>query len=336
MSFAATAALVGLAEVWPHRTSEISAPWPIVMIQKTKDWVIAGLMVSLVAGSATGPFAIQHFNRTANYGLLANAIESPISSFITMPCLAVGAALEALAGWGKPFLTVAGWGVHASLAISDWVAKLPGAIVVIPSAPAIALPVSFVGLLFACLWKGRARWLGLPVAAAVLLWPRPEPPLVWIASDGTNAVVRDGKQGVVMRPDAKAFAVDLWTKREGITPEDAKALAAHFDCDRKGCTPLAPIGGVKVGGWWWKKPPPGARADALCKASDLVVFRGTMDRLPASCASALVLDGLDFERNGALELWRRNGRWVALWSKDIRGDRPWTRPGGPSGEDAAD
>ena len=335
MSFAATAALVGLAEVWPHRTSEISAPWPILALQKFKSWVIAGFMVSLVAGSATGPFAIQHFNRTANYGLLANSIESPISSFITMPALAVGAALETV-GWGKPFLTVAGWGVRATLAVSDFVAKLPGAIVVIPSAPAIALPISFLGLLFACLWKGRARWAGLPVAAAVLIWPRAEPPLVWVASDGTNVVVRDGRQGVVLRPEAKAFAVDLWTKRKGITPADPKALATHFACDRKGCTPAAPVGGVKVGGWWWRKPPPDERAEALCRGADLVVFRGRVDRLPAACAQTLVLDGLDFERGGAVELWRRDGRWRAVWNRDIRGDRPWTRPGAPSGEDAAD
>ncbi len=325
MSFAATAALVGLAEVWPRRTQEISAPWPILMIQKFKDWVIAGLMVSLVAGSATGPFAIQHFNRISNYGLLANAIESPISSFITMPFLAVGAALATI-GWGKPFLAVAGWGVSLTLAVSDWVAKLPGAIMVIPSAPAIALSVSFVGLLFACLWKGRLRWLGVPVAAAVLVWPRAEPPVVWIASDGSNAVVRDGKQGVVLRPDAKAFAVNLWTMRRGVTPEDAKSLAAHFACDRKGCAPLQAVSGVKVGAWWWKKPPPEERADALCRSSDLVIFRGPMDQLPASCASKLTLDGVDFERGGAVELWRRDGRWLALWSRDIRGIRPWTDP----------
>jgi competence protein ComEC len=325
MSFAATAALVGLAEVWPHRTKEISTPWPILLVQKFKDWLVAGLMVSLVAGSATGPFAIQHFNRISNYGLLANAIESPISSFITMPFLAVGAAL-ATVGLGKPFLAVAGWGVSLTLAVSDWVAKLPGAIMVIPSAPAIALVVSFLGLLFACLWKGRLRWLGIPVAAAVLVWPRPEPPLVWIASDGTNAVVRDARQGVVLRPDAKAFAVNLWTMRRGITPEGAKTLGAHFDCDRKGCAPLQPVSGVKVGGWWWKKPPPAERADTLCRASDLVIFRGPMDQLPASCAGKLALDGVDFTRGGAVELWRRGGRWLAVWNRDVRGIRLWTEP----------
>jgi competence protein ComEC len=326
MSFAATVALVALAEVWPHRIREISAPWPILLFQHLKSWLIAGFMVSLVAGTATGPFAIQHFNRTANYGLLANLIESPISTFITMPCLAVGALLEGV-GLGGPFLVVAGWGVHATLAVSDFVAALPGAIVVIPSAPAIALPISFLGLLFACLWKGRLRWIGVPVAAAVLLWPRPEPPRIWIASDGTNVAVRDGGQAVVLRPDAKTFALDLWSKRKGLTPADAQVTARDFDCDRKSCAPVASVGGVKVGSWWWKKPPPAERMDRLCTGADLVVFRGWIDQIPPACRNALVLDKADFDRGGSVELWRRNGRWAALWSSDVRGDRPWTRVG---------
>lgn len=332
MSFAATASLVALAEIWPHRTQEISAPWPIVAVQKFKDWVIAGVMVSLVAGTATGPFAIQHFNRTSTYGLLANAIESPISSFITMPCLALGAVLTSV-GWGKPFLAVAGWGVSLTLAVSDWVAKLPGSVVVIASAPPIAMVVSFLGLMFACLWKGRLRWLGVPVAAAVSIWPRPEPPLVWIASDGTNAVVRDQSTGVVLRPEAKAFAVDLWTKRRGLTPADPAKLGDRFACDRKGCAPLAAVNGVKVGAWWQRKPPPIERADALCRASDLVVFRSRLDDPPASCTGKLVLDAVDFEKGGAVELWRRDGQWRGVWSREVRGQRPWTQPGAPAGED---
>ncbi len=324
MSFAATAALVALAEVWPRRLSEISAPWPIRLFQHLKDWVVAGFMVSLVAGTATGPFAIQHFNRTANYGLLANLIESPISSFITMPALAVGALLESVR-LGGPFLVLAGWGVRATLTVSDFVARLPGAVVIIPSAPAVALPISFLGLMFACLWRGRLRWLGVPVAAAVLLWPRADPPLVWVASDGTDVIVRNGARAVVLRADAKAFAVDLWTKRRGLKPADPKVLAEHFACDRKGCTPTAPLSGVRVGGWWWRKSPPADRMAQLCGGADLVVFRGVIDRVPAPCAHALVLDATDFERRGAMELWRRRGRWVALSNADVRGDRPWTR-----------
>ncbi|HMO43702.1 MAG TPA: ComEC/Rec2 family competence protein, partial [Phenylobacterium sp.] len=69
MSFAATAALVAMAEAWPHPIREIQAPWPIRAIQTAGSWLLASLAVSLVAGLATGPFALQHFNRMATFGL---------------------------------------------------------------------------------------------------------------------------------------------------------------------------------------------------------------------------------------------------------------------------
>ena len=88
MSFAATAALVALVEAWPPRIREISAPWPIVAVQRFGGWLFAAIMASLVAGLATGPFAMQHFNRTAVYGLLANLGTAPVADFILMPFLA--------------------------------------------------------------------------------------------------------------------------------------------------------------------------------------------------------------------------------------------------------
>ncbi|MFN4186354.1 MAG: ComEC/Rec2 family competence protein, partial [Hyphomonas sp.] len=127
MSFAATAALVALVEAWPKRVREISAPWPIVAVQRFGGWLAAAVAASVVAGLATGPFAMQHFNRTAMYGLLANLGTAPLADFILMPALALGAALEPL-GLGGPFLAVAGWGVDLMLAIGAWTAGLPGAV----------------------------------------------------------------------------------------------------------------------------------------------------------------------------------------------------------------
>ena len=45
MSFAATAALVALVEIWPKRTREISAPWPIVAVQRFGGWLTAAVAV---------------------------------------------------------------------------------------------------------------------------------------------------------------------------------------------------------------------------------------------------------------------------------------------------
>src|SRR5690606_32421821 len=82
MSFAATAALVALAEAWPRRARELSAPLAIVVLQRARGWILAACAASLVAGLATGPFAMHHFNRSALYGLGANLAVAPISTFV--------------------------------------------------------------------------------------------------------------------------------------------------------------------------------------------------------------------------------------------------------------
>src|SRR5690606_9959212 len=71
MSFAATAALVALAEAWRPPIREIQAPLWIRAPQGVGVWIAASLGASLVAGLATGPFAMQHFNRVATWGLIA-------------------------------------------------------------------------------------------------------------------------------------------------------------------------------------------------------------------------------------------------------------------------
>ncbi|MBC6980773.1 ComEC/Rec2 family competence protein [Caulobacter sp. 17J80-11] len=324
MSFAATAALVALAEVWPRRVREISAPWPILIFQRAVSWTGLACMTSLVAGLATGPFAMQHFNRVAVYGLAANLAAAPLSSFVVMPFLALGAALEPI-GLGGLFLHVAGWGVQATTMVGAWIAGLPGATRTVASAPAAALPIAFFGLLFVCLWKGRARWLGAPFAAAVLLWPRAEPPVAWIASDGAAAAVRIDDRAVALRPDAKAFAFDIWDRRRGLeTAGDLEAdRDALYACDRWSCVPKA--GAPGLASWWGKKPPTWAKLSDLCRSAEVVTLRATVDRLPPACRGRLVLDAVDLARTGSVELWRRDGRWLALTAAELRGARPWVQ-----------
>jgi len=331
MSFAATAALVALVEVWPQRMREISAPWPIVAVQRFGGWLTAAVAASVVAGLATGPFAMQHFNRTAMYGLLANLGTAPVADFVLMPALALGAALEPL-GLGGPFLSVAGWGVDLMLAIGGWTARLPGAVRTVASAPDYVLPIAFLGVLFVCLWQGRLRWLGLPLAAAVLVWPRAPTPDLWIGDGGTNAAFHRQVEAVVIRPGVRAFAVDLWSRRRGLTTADRPE--AGWTCDRSSCRPETPEAGP-VALWWGREAPDAEQMAALCRAASVVSVRAAVVALPASCDGRLVVDGVDFTRGGAVELWRDGSdRWKAVWTADVRGDRPWARQPDPDVSDS--
>jgi competence protein ComEC len=328
MSFSATAALVALAEIWPRRHKLIDAPWPIALTQKAKDGLVGLGVVSFVAGAATGPFAIQHFNRIANYGVIANLTADFLASACMMPALAVTMSGEAL-GLSRtmlaPGLFVAGWAARGILEIAHACATAPGAAVGASSAPPIAMLLAFLGILFACLWKGRLRWLGAPLAAAVLVWPRPPAPLAWIANDGDDAAIAVKGEIVTLKPGARAYATELWAGRRGLAaPKDpAAARDALFDCDRRSC---APKFGTRpaMGAWWSKVTPPDGRLDDLCRRSEIVIIRYDFDA-PASCAHRIVLHGENFGRNGAAEIYADGPRWRIAWAQPIRGDRPWSR-----------
>nr|WP_246328877.1 ComEC/Rec2 family competence protein [Brevundimonas lenta] len=327
MSFAATAALVALVEAWPPRIREISAPLPILIVQRTGAWLGAAVLASLVAGAATGPFALQHFNRTAMYGLAANLATAPVSDFLIMPALALGALLEPL-GLGAPFLWLAGQGITLMLAIGEWVASLPGAVRTVASAPDYVLPIAFLGVLFCCLWRGPLRWIGLPFACAVLLWPRAPTPDLWIGDGGTAAAFVENGEAVIMRPGVRQFAVDVWSRRRGLQTTDRPPEG--WTCTRFSCAPETAAAGP-VALWWGKRSPTAEQVDALCRSAQVIGVRAELSALPASCEGRLVLDGFDFARGGAVEL-RREGppvanRWRAVWVADARGDRPWSRFG---------
>lgn len=325
MSFAATAALVALVEAWPVRPREISAPLPILIVQRVSAWLGIAVMASLVAGAATGPFAMQHFNRTAMYGLGANLATAPLSDFLIMPALALGALLEPL-GLGAPFLWLAGQGIGIMLAIGEWVAGLPGAVKTVASAPDYVLPIAFLGVLFCCLWRGALRWLGLPFAAAVMLWPRAPVPNLWIGDGGTNAAFVEAGQAVVMRPGVRQFAVDVWSRRRGLEPTERATVG--WSCTRFSCAPTVP-GAGPLAMWWGRRAPSPDEIDALCRSAPVVSVRASVAVLPPSCTGRLVLDGTDYARGGAVELWRlgpaSGRRWRAVWSAEVRGDRPWSR-----------
>ena len=175
-----------------------------------------------------------------------------------------------------------------------------------------------------CLWKGWARWLGLPAALAVALWPRPAPPAAWIAADGGGAAIAERGQAIPLRPEAKAFATELWARRRGLAlPEDPEAArAGRFDCNRQRCwvrrgtTPA-------ISAWWTRRVPNAGDLQRLC-AADIVILKAAVD-LPDACIGRIVLTPAIFAELGAAEIYRSGTGWRFVWSQPLRGDRPWTQ-----------
>jgi competence protein ComEC len=308
--------------VWPRPVKEIDVPWWVRLPQAAVTWTAASLAVSFVAGLATGPFAIQHFNRVSTWGLFANLAVAPISSFLMMPGLALGAALTPF-GLGKAPLEVAGWSIGLMNRVAEWAAGAPAAQIVVPSAPDWVLPASFLGLLFVCLWRGPMRWAGLPLALAILWAPRPPAPDVWVSADGSAVAVREGNKAVLLRPDVKLFGAELWSRRRGLTPLPSEPERdARFACDHWSCLPgvAAPV--RLAAAWNLRRPLAEGRLDALCASAEVVILRNAFR--PERCAAPLVLTGADFAKGGSAELYRQGAGWRIVWAQDTRGRRPWT------------
>jgi competence protein ComEC len=329
MSFCATASLVAMAELWRRPARMAALPWPLAAVQAARDWLFAMLMVSFVAGAATGPFAIQHFNRVANYGVFANLTADFLASVVVMPALALSLVVQALGlsdvAW--PVFWVAGWAARGVVAIGHLFAHGPGAALTWSSAPEAALAVSYLGIVFACIWRGSLRWVAAPLAAAVALWPRPAPPVAWIAADGDDAAIVVAGEEVAMKPGARLYATQLWAQRRGLAmaADPAAAQSTHFDCDRKGCTP---VGSARpaIASWWGKRPPSLERWNAMCERTDIVIFRGRAAP-SATCGGALVLTRADFARGGAAEIFATPRGYRIAWAQPIRGVRPWSASG---------
>ncbi|HEY8618004.1 ComEC/Rec2 family competence protein [Phenylobacterium sp.] len=320
MSFAATAALVALAERWPRPVKEINAPWPIRAAQAAGAWLAISLAASFVAGLATGPFAMQHFNRVSTWGLAANLAVAPISSFLMMPALALGATLSPF-GLGDAPLAAAGFAIEQMNRVAAIAAAAPNAQLVVASGPAWTLVAAFLGILWMCLWRGPLRWVGAPFALAVLLTPRPTPPDAWVSADGATAAVRAGPAAVLLRPDAKLFGAELWARRRGLTP--AAIRDQGYECDDWSCAPKAEAPVRVAAAWNLKRPLKPGRTEALCAAAEVLIIRN--DERPEGCAASLVLTGADFRRGGSAELHRQaDGAWRVTWAQDLRGHRPWT------------
>ncbi|WP_189487277.1 ComEC/Rec2 family competence protein [Asticcacaulis endophyticus] len=323
MSFAATAALLALAEAQKPLIKEISVPWAVRAVQNMGRAIWLSLMASLVAGAATTPFSLHYFNRISVYGMISNLLSSPISSFMLMPALALWTVLQATP-LAAPFMYIAGAGLMLTDKISAWTASLDGAVRIMPSAPDYVLLISFAGILWLCLIRGRVRWVGLIAAISIIVWPRTHPPDVWIDPQGANAAISDRTVAYVLRPKVKQYGYEHWLRHYGLKDDRETGLPHNYDCKGLLCVPK-PQAVHKIGFWFGNKPPKVEVIIRLCQSSELVISRAEIAEWPQICAKINRIDRDDIASLGALELSRQGNQWLIKGSEVSRGDRPWVR-----------
>ena len=322
MSFAAVVGLVAVYEAAAPAMSRVRQRGGILG-SRVGLFIAATALTTLVAGSATAPFAIYHFNRVALYGLAANLVAVPVMAMWIMPFgilsfLLMPFGLESLG------LVPMGWGIGIVLGVADAVAALPGAVALVPPMPTIGLAALALGGLWLCLTPGRLRFYGIPLLGAGLLSiATVTPPDVIVNRDGDFVAINLEKQGVLMSPGkGSAFERDMWRRRLAVAdaqdwPSGGIGAGGRLGCDNAGCV-------LRIGEKTVALVLDPAAASEDCGQVDHVIL---LTRVPRGLCRGgnVILSTFHIWRDGAHAIRFTENGPVIETSRFTRGDRPWSR-----------
>jgi competence protein ComEC len=318
MSFAATLALVaGYQQGLPWMTAGADTPLGARVALWGVAWILGSLVVSLLAGTATQPYAAYHFHRLGPYGALTNLLAMPVVSAWVMPAgiMGVAALPFGLDGWCWQLM---GAGLDWMILIALWVTSLPGAVGRVAAFGTGPLLLCTLGLVLLCLLKTPLRLIGAClIGVAIVSMVRAPQPDVLVAADGSAFAIRggDGRLSVV-KSGNDVFAVREWLAADGDPrPPKDTTLGNGIRCDEAGC-----IGRLRDGS-------PVAVAKTIeafeedCRRAALVV---SARDVPPGCA-AFVVDRQVWRRSGAIALRRVGEGFEVTPTRRAGYDRPWAR-----------
>lgn len=230
LSFAATLAMIAVAEPAFLRFLKQDDMPLLKRLTYSLPWV---LLVSVVAEWVTAPLVVYMFNQFSPYGMLANALAGPVVSVLIMPFVAlyfltVPFGMEAVSLW------VLNQGIGLLLDIAHFVASFAHSLLFVPSQPGIFIGVYGLGLVFLCLWKGRARWLALPVmvlcSASFLITRTPD---LVISPDMRHIVARLDGQMHLLNGRYYALVPTMLAHAMGMEKLPSASKHAAFACEGK-------------------------------------------------------------------------------------------------------
>lgn len=329
MSFAASTVLIASAEWWRRRRIRVSNERPSVfnfersrarmLLSRSGDYLWGIVTTSVLAGLATAPFAIFHFNHLANYGAVANLIAMPLMGLVIMPS-AIFALVLMPFGLEMFPLAVMNFGIDLVITSSEEIASWKGAAIVIHMWPLWSLVAITVGGLWLVIWQEAVRWVALPVIAIGIIGGILNPsPDVFIDREGRNVAVldEDGKLYPLYARRSK-FSIAEWQKAVGdFGKPESGVKSGRFTCDTLGCL-YRREGGKSIA---YIIDPHAFEED--CWRADLII---TPLSAPWLCqrGGATVIDMWDI-RDGGAHSFRFSGGGVIVRSvKEERGKRPWS------------
>lgn len=324
MSFAAVMALIATYEiVTGHRTTWKPGHNRRRTLFHRAALYIAGVgLTTLVAGLATTPYSAFHFNRFADYSLLANLLAVPITALWVMPFAVLAFVLMP---FGLHGLALGGMrlGLDGVLLVASTVSRWPGSVTLMPAMPDWGLVAISAGLIWLCLWQKPWRLYGImPIMAGIGSVYFTVLPDVLIDGKGQLvAVVSDNGTMRFSSLTSGKFARETWLRRAGqgtglTFTQNQVTGQVHLACDLSGCLYISKSGQRLA----IAKTPDALLED--CWNVDVVV---SLLPIQQSCPAPVVIDRFDLWRNGTYALWMTENGVKIRTTRDERGHRPWVQ-----------
>ncbi|MDF0599476.1 ComEC/Rec2 family competence protein [Psychromarinibacter sp. C21-152] len=288
MSFAATTALVAVFGALRDREG-----WTVPRWARP---ILAVVVSSAVAGAATAPVAAAHFNRIADYGLIANLAAVPLMGTIVMPA-AVLAALLWPAGLSHLALAIMRPAIEWILGVAHWVSGLDGAITPVVAPGPWVLPILGLGLLWLILWQGRGRLAGLaPAALAIALWAQAKRPPVLVSDTGGLVGLMTETGRALSKPRGEGFVALSWLENDGDAADQAGAFArpglaaGRFDLDGRSVVHITGRGATE-------------RVAESCRTASLVITSVEAGADTGAAGPCILVDEAKLRETGSLAVF---------------------------------
>ena len=115
---------------------------------------------TLIATLATTPYTLAIFNRFTLQAIVGNFLAIPLTSVFIMPAATFSVLSLPFGGLDLAFHLLS-FGLKQLIYIAETVSAWPGAAILVPTPPAVFIPLITLGGLWICFWKNPWRWGGL-------------------------------------------------------------------------------------------------------------------------------------------------------------------------------
>ncbi len=322
MSFLAVAGLVCFYDAWFSRDKESDRS-----LERNGGWrrwrgklwraLLIASATTLIAGTLSSIPALYHFGRASPFSLLANLLATPVIGLVVMP-MALASILLMPLGLDALPLQLMGEGLRVMLSISDWVAALPSARMMVPTLALSTVLLLALAALMLCLLRGPPRWAGLVLlpVAFVCAGFRNEPDIL-VERTVSNVAIRTETGHLAFANTKRGrFAAEKWLQANGEEPRlTSSSGRLSWTCTKASC--LAMVKAHRV-----VYLDDVAALGGGCPPADILIARFP---LRDKCDGRLLtIDRFDVWRNGAYAIYLDQAGITQRTSRSEQGRRPWT------------